>query len=365
MSMQRGNRKLLRFFAALPAVAAVVALAFFWTGCGAEQEEKAVARPQVAGVTVTPVSLSQEDEIYEAAGTVRSATTSVISSRVMGMVTSLEVKEGDTVKKGQLLLTIDDRDAAERVKAASMALEAAKQNLALAEITWKRYRSLYDQKALARQELDQVETQRNVAEAEYRRARAMSEEARTYHAFTRVTAPGEGVVTAKRIDAGSMAAPGMPLLVIEGSGDEYVEVAVHEGLSGKIQAGAPATVKVDALGKSMTGKVREVVPSVDPASRTFLVKVGLEGQDLRPGLFVRVMVPVGKKQVIVVPEKAVVRRGELTGVYTVETGGLVTYRLIRTGRAYPGGLEVLSGLSPQEKIITDHVDRAQDGGVIR
>jgi multidrug efflux pump subunit AcrA (membrane-fusion protein) len=115
----------------------------------------------------------------------------------------------------------------------------------------------------------------------------------------------------------------------------------------------------------MAGKVREVVPSVDPASRTFLVKVGLEGQDLRPGLFVRVMVPLGKKQVIVVPEKAVVRRGELTGVYTVEAGGLVTYRLIRTGRAYPGGLEVLSGLSPGEKIITDRVDRAQDGGVLR
>ena len=75
--------------------------------------------------------------------------------------------------------------------------------------------------------MDQIETQRNVAEAEYQRAKAMAEEARTYLGFTRITAPGDGIVTAKRIDAGSMASPGMPLLVIEGSGDVYVEIAVR------------------------------------------------------------------------------------------------------------------------------------------
>lgn len=360
--MGKGNRRSFRRFYL---ITALITLALFWGGCGGEPEEKTVERPAVTGVTVTAAGPSRQDEIYEATGTVHSAVTSVISSRVMGMVTSLDVKEGDAVKKGQLLLTIDDRDASERVKAASMALEAAKQNLALSETTWKRYRSLYDQKALARQELDQIETQRNVAEAEYRRAKAMSGETRTYLAFTRVTAPGDGVVTAKRIDAGSMASPGMPLLVVEGSGDAYVEIAVHEGLSGKIQAGTPVSVKVEALGKMLQGKVREVVPSVDPSSRTFPVKVSLEGQDLRPGLFVRVMVPVGKKQVILVPEKAVVRRGELTGVYAVDAAGVVTYRLIRTGATYPGGLEVLSGLSPDEKIVTDHVERARDGGIIR
>jgi RND family efflux transporter MFP subunit len=344
--------------------AAVIALVSVWTGCQGKQEEKVITRPAVTGVTVTVVTTSQVDQSYKTTGTIHSAFTSIISSRVMGAVTSLRVKEGDTVKKGQLLMTIDDRDASERVKAASMGLEAARQNMALSETTWKRYRSLFVQKALAQQEMDQIETQRNVAAAEYQRTKAMAEEARTYLAFTHITAPGAGVVTGKKIDAGSMAAPGMPLLEIEGMGDEYVEIAVDEGLSGRIKAGIPVQVKIDALGKSLQGHVREIVPSVDPSSRTFIAKVGLEGEHLRPGLFARVSVPVGKKHLIVVPEKAVVRKGELTGVYVVDAGGVITYRLIRTGSTYQEGMEILSGLSPNERIITDGVDHAQDGGII-
>jgi len=338
---------------------------FILAGCGDNQEKKEIHRPPVTGVTVSAVTLSQEDEIHETTGTVHSAATSVISSRVMGIVLSLRVREGESVRKGQVLLTIDDRDASERVKAASMAVEAARQNLSLSEMTWKRYRGLYERQALARQDMDRIETQKNVAEADFRRAEAMLNEARTYLSFTTITAPTDGVITSKKIDPGSMAVPGMPLLVLEGAGDEYVEIGMDESLSGKVKEGMPVSTKVETLGKTIPGNVREIVPSVDPASRTFLVKVGLEGQDLRPGLFVRVMVPVGKKQVIVVPEKAVVRRGELTGVYAVDAGGVVTYRLVRTGAAYQGGLEVLSGLSPDEKIITDHADRAQDGGIIR
>jgi RND family efflux transporter MFP subunit len=361
MSMEEMKKKKTYGFLMLIVILAVVTGA----GCRGKPEEKGIMRPAVSGVTVSSVSLSQADEVHQATGTIHSAVTSVISGRVMGMVTMLKVKEGDFVRKGQELLTIDDRDAVERVRGATMAVEAARQNLALSETTWKRYRGLYEKQALAKQEMDRVETQKNVAEADYQRARAVLNESRTNLTFTRITAPMDGVIISKKIDAGSMTVPGTPLLVLEGAGDEYVEIALDESLSRKVKEGMPVAVRVDALDRTLQSHVREVVPSVDPASRTFIVKVGLEGQDLRPGLFVRVSLPVGKKQVIVVPEKAVVRKGELTGVYAVDTGGVVTYRLIRTGSPYPGGLEVLSGLSPDEKIITDGVDRAQDGGIVR
>lgn len=354
-----------RRFSAVPAMAVVVALCICGVaGCGDKHGEGGIERPVVTGVAVRSVRTTMAREVYEATGTVRSERTSIVASRVLAVVTSLHVREGDTVKSGQLLLTLDDRDAAERLKAATQALESARQNLSLAEVTWSRYHGLFEQKVIAGQEMDQIENRHNVAKAEYERARAMVEEARTYLGFTRITSPGDGVVAEKRTDTGSMAVPGIPLLVIEGGGGSHVEVAVDEGLTGEIRTGMPVEVTIDALEERFQGKVREILPAVDPASRTFLVKIGLEGNRPRSGLFARVRFPAGMRERILVPEGAIVRKGQLTGVYVVDGKRLVTYRLIRTGSASATGTEVLSGLMPGERIITGGIERAVDGGIM-
>lgn len=352
-------------FPAVPAVAVVAALCICGVaGCGDDHKERGIERPVVTGVTVTVVGTTMTREVYEATGTVRSERTSIVASRVLAVVTSLRVREGDTVKSGQLLLTLDDRDAAERLNAATQALEAARQNLGLAEATWRRYHGLFEQKVIAGQEMDQIENRHNVAKAEYERARAMAEEARTYLGFTRITSPGHGVVAEKRTDAGSMAVPGIPLLVIEGGGGAHVEAAVDEGLTSKIRTGMPVEVTIDALEERFQGKVREILPAVDPGSRTFLVKIGLEDNRLRSGLFARVGFPAGTREKILVPAGAIVRKGQLIGVYVVDGERLVTYRLIRTGPASAAGTEVLSGLMPGERIVTGGIERAVDGGII-
>jgi RND family efflux transporter MFP subunit len=333
-------------------------------GCRGGEEQVPVQRPQLAGVTVQAVARRPVGDAFEGSGTVKTDRTSTIASRVMGTVTSLKVREGDPVKAGELLMTIDDRDATERSKAAAMAVETARVNRDLARTTWARYKSLYDQKALTSQEMDQEETRLKVAEAEYSRARAMAGEAAAFQGFTRITAPFAGRVVAKRIDAGSMASPGMPLLTIEGDGDRYVEVSVDESLSGKITAGLPAEVIVDSLGRTLQGRIREIVPAVDPGSRTFLVKVSVDDQGLRSGVFTRVRIPLDNRSALLVPQKAVVSKGQLTGVYTVDDKGLVTYRLIRTGRRFGSEVEVLSGLDPNERIITSGAEKAADGGII-
>lgn len=333
-------------------------------GCGGRDEKASVQRPRVTGVVVETISPQEVGDAFEAAGTVKTDNTSVIASRVMGAVTSLQVREGDHVKAGQLLMTIDDHGAAERARAADMAVKAARGNRDLAEVTWGRYRKLFEQKALTNQEMDQVETQRTVAEAEYARARAMAGEAAAALEFTRIIAPISGRVTNKKIDAGSMASPGMPMLTIEGDGERYVEAGADERLTGKVTAGLPAEVIIDSLAQTFHGKVREIVPAVDPGSRTFLVKVSVDDPGLRSGLFARVRIPLGKRSTLLVPAGAVVSKGQLTGVYAVDSQGVVTYRLIRTGHLFGGNVEVLSGLSPNERIITSGVEKAFDGGVI-
>ncbi|MDP2156381.1 MAG: efflux RND transporter periplasmic adaptor subunit, partial [Nitrospirota bacterium] len=308
--------------------------------------------------------LSQADEYIETSGTVKAKTTSIVSSRIMGTVTSLKVKEGDRVQAGQVLAIIDGSDLVQRVMAAEKGVETARQQKALADITYQRYKNLHDEKALTGQELDQVETQKKVSKLEYERAQAMHQEAQVYHGFTRVTAPVSGVVTEKKTDLGSMAVPGMPLFTIEDTSGYRIEANIDEKHAGKVKQGMEARIYIEALGREIRGIITEVVPSVDSMTRTFLVKISISGEGLRNGSYGKVSIPAGKKEALLVNKKAIVEKGQLTGVYVVDANSIVTYRLIRPGRLYGDRVEVLSGLNTNERIIVDNVEKAVDGGVL-
>jgi RND family efflux transporter MFP subunit len=323
-----------------------------------------VKRQAVTGVILAEVHPAQVDEYYETSGTVKAKTISVIASRVMGTVTSIKVKEGDRIHAGQVLMTIDDRDVAQRVKAAEKAVEAAKQNKSLMDITYQRYKNLHDEKAISQQEIDQIETQKKVSDMEYERAKAMLAEAQVHYGFTRITAPTSGIVTEKKIEPGSMAVPGVPILTVEDNSSYRIEANVDERLSGKLKIGTPVNVVIDSIGQEVKGRISEIVPSVDPMSRTFLVKIDLKSPSLKTGLYGKVLIPEGKKESILVPKKSIVEKGQLVGVYTVDSKGVVTYRLIKTGKKYGEQVEILSGLSGGEKIIVDGVEKAVDGGVV-
>ena len=364
----------------LPVFFLLLTAALFLVGCGekAAPGDARVERSLVRGVSIATLVPMEVDEFYEATGTVKAAHVSVVAARTMGAVTSLLVKEGDPVEKGQLLLTIDDRDVVQKEKGAEAghreaqkALEAAKQNRELTDITYRRYKKMYEEKAISGQEMDQFETQNRVAGLEYERVQEMVgraaaglAEARIYRGFTRVTSPIKGLVTEKRTEAGSMAVPGMPLLTVEGVAGFQAEIAVDENLSGMLKVGAPVFMSIEALNRQMTGKISEILPAVDPLSRSFTVKVSLSGPGLRTGLYAKVRIPKGKKQVLLAPRTAIVEKGQLTGVYAVDGQGIVSYRLIRTGREYDGRLEILSGLKSGDRIIVGGLDKAVDGGVV-
>jgi RND family efflux transporter MFP subunit len=318
----------------------------------------------VSGVTVVELKLSPIDDYYETAGTVKAKNISVIASKIMGSVTSVSVLEGQRVSRGQPLLSIDDSDLLQRVNAAKSAVEAAKQQKQLSEVTLSRYEKLYKEKALSQQEFDQMAAQKNIAESEYERAKAMLRESETVHSYARVTAPFTGVVTSKKIDSGSMAMPGMQLLTVEDTSSYQVETAVDEKLFANIRAGGPVILVIDALNQTFKGKVAEVVPSVDPMSRTFTVKIALGGQGLKTGLYVKVRIPTGARDALIIPVSAIVEKGQLTGVYAVDSQGVISYRLIRFGKRFEDNVEILSGLRPGDKIIVTGVERAVDGGII-
>ncbi len=343
---------------------------------------QAVTREQVSGIGLQTVALAPVEEFYETSGTVRARTVSTVASRTMGTITSVRVGEGDGVRAGQLLLTIDDSDTAMKVRGAAegyneamKALEAARENKTLKEITWQRYKRLYDEKALSRQELDQIETQKKVASLDYDRAQAAVNrveagvsEAKIYQGYSRITAPVSGMVTGKKAEIGSMAVPGMPLLTIEDTSAYRIEVNVDEKFSGRIRPGMEAKIGIESLAGDIKGVISDVVQAIDPGSRSFLVKIALKKEgpaekQIRSGLYARVSIPVGRKEVLSVPKGALVEKGQLTGVYTVDGANIIAYRLVRTGKSHDGNIEVLTGLNPGDKVIISGVEKAVDGGI--
>jgi RND family efflux transporter MFP subunit len=364
----------------LQALFPLLCAGLFLTGCGEKitPGTAQVKRPIVNGVSITTISPTLVDEYYETAGTVKAANISYVSGRMMGTVSSLLVREGDAVEKGQLLLTIDDRDVVQKVKQAesgyqeaTKALESAGQNRELSNITYQRYKKMYEEKAISEQEINQFETQKKVAGLEYERMQGMVSrasaglaEAKVYLDFTKITSPIKGLVTEKKIQAGSMAVPGVPLLTVENTALYNAEVTVDESLSGKLKAGTPVVAFIAALNRQIAGKITEVLPAVDSLSRSFTVKVALSGAGLRTGLYVNVKIAQGKKEVILVPRTAIVEKGQLSGVYAVDSQDIVTYRLIRTGKSYAGNVEILSGLKPSDRIIVQGVEKAVDGGIM-
>jgi RND family efflux transporter MFP subunit len=318
------------------------------SGCGKAPAAVEPNRPAVSGIELGTVQSREVEAPHETVGTVKAGTVSVLSSKFMGTVLAVYVRQGEAVHAGQLLLEIEARDVAAQASAA-----AAQRNLAQA--TFERYRRLAESGAISRQDFDAALAQKNIAEAEYERAAATL-------AFSRVTAPIDGVVSDRRVDPGTMVSPGQTLLAVDDPSTFVVETNLEERWASRLSIGAPVMIRLPSTENSSSGKVLEISPSVDSASRTFYVKVSALGPRLRSGLFARVSFPGIQERLQLIPTKALIRKGQLDGVYAVSSDGVVAFRPVKSGRVFGGDTEILSGLGDGEKIVVGGLEKAIDGG---
>jgi len=354
---------------------------FTLEGCGEKIQpgESELKRPQVSGVGIIEALSSEVTDFYETSGTMKSVNTALVSAKIMGEVREIKVKPGDTVRKGDVLLIINSPDTNARAQAAQESLEEAKRGLDVAgenknlmEKTYERYSKLFDEKAISEQEFDEVKTRREVAVLEYERAQkalnraeAGLDEAEAFKSYSVIASPLDGTVAERKIEPGNMAVPGAPLILLE-SRTYRVEAPVDETLLPSIQTGTVVAISIDAIHMETEGRVTEIVRQIDPFTRTFMVKIALNdtSQPLQGGFYAKVKFPLGKKTVLSVPEGAIITRGEMKGVYTVNQQGVITLRLVKTGKRHEGKVEILTGLSSGERIIVTGTNRAVDGGMV-
>lgn len=336
-------------------------------GCGSQKPSATSAPETVRGMSVYRTATSRVPDVISAVGTVRAAETSQISAQMMGNVVAVNVREGDVVKQGQILATIDPAQAQASLDRAQAALAAtqheaaaAQTELTLTEATLKRYDTLFQRKSVSPQEYDEIKARYQSASAREEGARAGQSQAKAAVAqaqaafgYTKLRAPFNGVVTERRADPGVLAAPGMPLLTVEASGRYRLEATVDEADLRFVHLGESVPVTLDAYpDQSLSGKVTQIFPSAASDTRTFVVKIELPAnRELRSGLFGRASFSRGERQSLLIPHTSVVELGGLKGVYVVGSEQIASLRYITVGETIGDRLEVLSGLNANESIV--------------
>lgn len=346
-------------------------------GCSGGRTSSNGSPERLTDVAVATVQSASVPDWIEAVGTVRAIQTADIASQTSGNILEVRAHEGDRIRAGQLLALIDDatlRATADQAMAAQesakQALSAAESDYALAAATQERYQTLYEKKEISAMQYDQVKTraqsaqaQRDLASAQLSRATAALAEARVSLGHSRVEAPFAGLVTQKKIDPGTFVAVGAPLFTLENTSRYRLEATLNESGMATVHVGGRASVSIDGIGATeLPGAISQIVPAADPASRSFLVKIDLPANaTLRSGLFGRARFPRGARTVLLIPETAVVSRGQMQAVYALDASNIATLRYITTGNAQGQQIEVLSGLASGERVAVAPGDRELAG----
>ncbi len=285
-----------------------------------------------------------------AVGTVQSVHEVTISSKLLARVTEINVKAGQAIRKGEVLLRLYDSDLRSKLQHAMsnvILAEAAKSQAVRNE---ERAGKLVKTTAISKQEYENISTKLKSADAELKMAQAAVKETQALLDYAAISAPIDGIVIDKKVEAGDTVIPGQVLLKLYDQKQMQLVASVRESLTYNLKVGQNIGVKVDALNKICAGTVSEIVPESNSASRSFMVKVtGPCPPGIYSGMFGRIIIPLKDEDVLVIPNRAVKAVGQLQLVDIIKDGSSAR-RNIRTGRQFGEDIEVLSGLSEGEKI---------------
>ena len=319
-----------------------------------DQKVTAAAEPTLPeDAVVEEVHEIEQPYVEEAIGTLKAASRTQISSRVLAHIDEIKVTSGSQVAAGDVLVELDRRDLLAKSSEAEAAVVAAEAALRRARNDYQRAARLQQSRTISREEFEQTREQQEVAAANLNAARQKLEQMDVMLSYSTIRAPKDGVIVDRLAEPGDMARPGEPLLVLYAPGSLRLEVPVMENLRKRISVGDKLRVHIDAYDRDIRATIEEIVPQADAASRSFLVKLALPAvDDLFEGLFGRVFIPAGTRRHLCLNTAAVETIGQLEFVTVVEPDGTLERRMIKTGRVgRPGRIEVLSGLKAGERVL--------------
>ena len=338
---------------ALAAVMSLVAV-----GVSACRKDAGPTAPQGNGMRGMPVEAARvrvgtvADEVG-AVGSLQANESVVIRSEIPGRISEAHFTEGRAVAKGDRLFTLDPAEAAAQVAQIAATVELNRSNL-------ERAKPLVAAQMISPQDFDQLAAKLKESEASLAVAQERLNKAT-------IRAPFGGRVGLRQVSPGDYVQPGQVLVNLEDLTAMKADFRVPETVIGRIAAGRPVTIRVDAFpGQVFRGAIRAIEPRLDEATRTILVRARVDnpGGQLRPGMFARVTVALGERpNAVLVPEQAVVPMGDEAFVYRVVDGKAVMVKVV-IGQRRGGEAEVVSGLTADDTVVTAGQMKIRDGAPV-
>lgn len=333
-----------------------LSVALLIVSCGSEDKKLVVDNSPAISVKTSQVAANGNSPFLSVSGKIQATNSADLSTRMMGYVNKVYVNVGDKVRKGQLLVAINNSNLQAKRARVNAGITEANAALSNAQKDYNRFKNLFADNSASQKEMDDMSANYEMAKARVEAANQMKNEINAQFAYSNITAPFSGTVTSKNVEAGNMANPGVPLISIETPGNFEVMAMVPETEISAIKKGSTVDVLVKSINKTIKGKVKEVSTSAKNTGGQYLVKINLEktNANILSGMFTTVQFPVERKttsEMVLISTKALVKNGQLSGVYTVSESNKALLRWLRLGRTYGNEVEVLSGLSSNETYI--------------
>lgn len=346
----------------------LLALTFLAVSCG-NDKKNVIEGDSPIPVKVSTVNENNDSSFLTTSGTVQAVNSANLSTRMMGFVTSTPVNVGDNVKKGQLLVAINNSDLQAKLSQVNAGILEATAAFTNAEKDYNRYKNLLAENSASQKEFDDITAHYNMAKARLESAKQMKNEVEAQFAYANIRAPFDGVITGKFIKNGDMANPGMPLISMEAPGRFEVITMVPETEISRIKSNTPVQVMVKSINKIVNGNVAEISSSAKNTGGQYLAKIALDKTEepILSGMFVTVQFPVEFKdqsEIVLIPLDAIVEKGQLKGIYTVSESNTALLRWLRLGKTFGNQVEVLSGLSSDETYIVSADGKLYNGAKI-
>jgi len=354
----------------------VIGLSVLLASCSGKTTKQEPPEEAPVMVQVASANGNFASGVLDASGQVEAIRSANISTRVMGYITKIKVKVGDRVKAGQFLFSVNSTDVLAKKAQTEAMINQADAALLSAQKDYDRFTVLYKQQSASAKELDAMTLQYQSAKASAAAARAMRNEVSAQLAYTTVVAPFAGTITQKLTEEGSMASPGMPVLTIEQEGNMQVSASIPENQIASLNLGDEASMSVASVDKSIAGKVRQINPSSQFTGGQYTVKLSVAATDskqLYAGMYVHIKILKNRKAgngnqdsgAVMIPVKAIVKRDQLTGIYTVSSQNTALLRWLRLGPVSGEMVEVLSGLAKNESFILSAEGKLYNGAAVK
>jgi len=300
-------------------------------------------------ITLSETPLANE---YTVIGSVISDQRIDISSKIIGYIKTLTVREGDLVKRGQLLLNLDDVGIENAILQAQAGVDSASALTKDLSSDVQRFNKLFKEGSISEVKLRKTRLQYSTAQEGLASAKAALATAQSQRQYSHIESPADGIISARYKQAGDLASPGVPLLTLESRDQLLFETYVAESQLSHIDVGDAVRLAIDNAPEDLTGTVAQIVHAGDPISRTYKIKIKLPNViDLHSGMFGRAHFKVGEALNLTIPRSAIIEKGGLDGVYVLDENNRIHFRWVRPKRQWPDRVEIAAGLKAGERIV--------------